>query len=589
MNTGFKFLHYTSRRSLTALPNPHGSMTPVIRRLYMLDLLQWIADLAVSNRNRGYSREIAMIRTPKQLTQIMKTYFTNLDILLEHSSQYFELNKDKTYYRLRQPQNFMLGVDSLLQMLDGLIPVFGAVRLETVAALSNDSSVQEIFSYLSDEKVKDKYLTVRNTQGISFVYRKEDSDVSMRGLTVGDNKAVAIILHAASVLLPTVPDYFVPYDECVKNLSTQDLDVVQVTSLHRIVGILGSDLESGYFNNRQQTFIRRKLKCERSDLPPCYFEYEPYNVTRIKAIKFALCLPSEPIHIREVPSHFFPKLASWGREKSAYTPWDIIQMFPTVMQALPNGMVKSIVRAKFPMLAPDVTLPYSESAEDCFDQKLSSPDLENVRNELMSLTSVQDGFYLLDNQLRVHKKKDGTKSLVSREGQSYTDEQALSLMLQYVGDLEEVPLEEVTYKVKENLSEEEQQMFRQAIYLRHSGSLVKLIRKNPSFGLHLTEHRKPNSSSYHFRLRRGNGCDQADKENPFMNENNLLDEIAMQIREVKQKSVDGAMISSITNRLPTLARKAVKKFGGMLEFLSRHREKFRVTDAKYVLLLSRSL
>ncbi|KNH06964.1 hypothetical protein XU18_2235, partial [Perkinsela sp. CCAP 1560/4] len=155
------------------------------------------------------------------------------------------------------------------------------------------------------------------------------------------------------------------------------------------------------------------------------------------------------------------------------------------------------------------------------------------------------------------------------------------------GEHDGLPLEKVTAAIREKLSVEDQAKFREAVYARHNGSLVKLIRRNSKYNLVLSQERKPDSHTFHYIITRASSHEK-EQGNTFFDEQKLLAEIVFQIKHSQSliREIDRTVgITAIHGCLPEDARKAIKKSGGMLKFMACFPKVFEVFSEKYVRLL----
>ena len=564
----------------STLPEPYGTLTNRIRKLYAIDLLSHIIKVMTKRSHHDYTCDVYRLMSGKD-KKLVELLWGSLLQFYQCYDMFFQLSKSKEFVRAKISPDFKLDEASVLSALDDLIPEKGSIKEEYFAALLHQSAPNVVHDViLSSDEISAKYVAAKNKDGVYYIRRVSDAAFFDSWCPLAGNKPVAYCLEAAAFLLPALPDFWIPYEECLA--CTQDPELVNHRNFFRIADILDNGIEKAEFKFRGVLFARRNQSLKKyTDAPSCVVadNFRGYEITPLRAVQIAFCLPSAPVDPLVAQGRMFPSVIEWAAN-TPYSLPEIVMMYPEVMAKTESGLV-SLVRSTYPELAPADGEESQPAAEEKFMHALNQNTA--AKHELLQLVGEPSSDMFVDARSFYDKtfykvKERLAKEKAIQDHARFSDKAILEEAVQYVTDVG-LPVNDLVRKITAGLSGEKRKNFICTICLVHQSKMDRLVEKYPEYNLVAYEERIEGSAKYAYYIAKK--TDHITEGNPFLEPERLQEEIAYHFRarsemgdstkmDVPAFFAKRAEISSLIGGLPKKARTALKHFGGFVDFMNKY-------------------
>ena len=509
------------------LPQPYGPLTKWIRDLYALDILARIANI-LSWNTRTYTERISKMYSKKD-EPLIQLFWGDFIRFAQSYKGFFEVSRQRERLRSRIPTDFKPTEENVLRALEAVIPESGSIKIECFARLfhqSNMTNLQDLCA--TSDTIAERFVLKKNLDNIVFIRRAADGAIFDGWNYLGGNKPVAFCLEAAAMLLPALPDFWVPYDACLAKVS--DSALVKLRSFFRIADVLRGGIEQSFYGFSEKIFVRRtKALSQYRCLPKCEVaaDFANYHVTPLRALKISFSLPANFAPLSDVC--VFPSVLEWA-QTTPYSLPEVVVMFPEAMRKTWDGKLRSTLRGEYPRLSPPSGKESETESEKQFDEKLHED--ENLKKNLLALVEEPtnrvfvDARPFLDKQHTVIRKRASKEQMLQNHS-TFSDEAILREVAENVDDMD-MPVRVLIEKIIENLHESKRASFRRTLLIKHGMKLHKLIEKNPQFGLVAFEERVEGSNQYTYHISKKTA--HSPEGNRYLDPDNIHAEILFQLR-----------------------------------------------------------
>ena len=562
--------------TLAPLPTPFGPLTQWIRDLYALDILSRVAAVLSNPTLSNYTDKVSVIST-KRDDQTIAALWGDFGRLIQEYGEYYQLSRQREFIRARVPENFVLTEAVLARALHALIPRNGSIKVEHFARIVFQAKPDALTAvFRASKAISETFVLQKNLQDVEFIRRGADSVIFDGWGSLGGNKAVAFCLEAAAMLLPAIPDFWVPYEACLAHVA--DPELIKTRNFFRSADVLDGGIEQGIFNRTLTTFVRRTPRLAGlPGIPPCALDaaFARFHVPPRRALKIAFCIPAAPTPLDKV--HMFPSVLAWA-QTTPFTLFDVVTMFPDAMLILPGRMLQSTLRERYPIMGPEPGTEGDAAAEELFDARLAeNPEIEK---ELLGYVSQANSRSFWD--ARKHHDKSCSKirrrAQVEQElqtAETMPDEAIMREATERVGEMG-MSVDALIEAIAAALPEARRAAFTRTIELKHGRKLHVLIEKHPQFDLVATEERVAGTNGYAYVIsRRAAGTPVG---NRFLDPAELHAELRFQMKaafeaqrsrgdHLRGDHLPRVNLSRVISNLPYKARLAIRKFGGFAQFI----------------------
>ena len=568
------------------LPSVCGYFTHRIRKLYAIDILRQIISLLRANQYRESGAPIANIRLQKESIEAIQKFWGSLYAFLQCYPIFFNLSQSKTLVRLNSRQRISVTPEGVHDLLRHILPRRGGVTLDDVSLFAQQANPQVVYeNFLLSQSCAENFNVKHNQHRKIYFFWKVDELMTHLGFGPGSNKPMAYALEAAAALLPTVPNYWVPLNDCLENVSREGAALFNKVGHTRVMYALRGGIQYAYSENADDLYIRRHPNFLQEGQEPCVHTYGPFALTIDRMLKIAFSLPTEPFPLAEAFQHVFPSVQDWLRKESAFSLSTIARMYPAVICVTADGTVFSKIRREFPLFVPDGSSGCALS-EKAFDALMMDPVnrvvFENLKKRLETPSPLVFSVCCGHPALAIYHQKliyPSSEGIVLLE-----DKKMLGIVEKCLQEDEKVSVEDMQKRIMAHLDEQTFKEFKQTLSVRYNAQLSKLIVQFYDGDIRCEQ--MWGSTKYGFHIYRGNTRKKEGSE--FNAPEVLLREITNTIK--RMTSVEGSVacatqranVSALIVSLPMEARSALKKHGGALKFFHAFPEHFRMDDDYFV-------
>ena len=567
-----------------SLPSPYGENTEVLRRLYDIEMIQWSVNMMKhSRRAEKYARSVGRLSPHNALKKTLTLFYGDIANFFQNYKDIFKV----TFNNLVQPAYITDSSKRNIEtMMEILVPPWGGMDLNTIAFLSGDLEPTDAYSrFLESDLLQSKFIQSRDEHKALYFYRKCDESVAF-GYFAGKNFRTAEALEKALPFVPCIPNYWVPSNLCLTNIAPTQATKVKSLGPRLLQGVMKNAIQVSYYRN--DIFVRRdRSNPFWTDYPPCAIKYEEFKLTIPRVLKIAFCLPVEPSDVDKCAQNMFPGVLEWAKT-CAYSLWDIIMMYPSLMHINANRKVQSLVRSKFPNIAPEEGKECLETEERAFEVALkeNKDQLQSIIAQASEPSSIvfQPQHVYRPTWVRGSPHQAGTPV---ETVQAFSDAETVSFIAKSMSEHEVLPWVQIRDRISQQSSAipESDRFWKanQRINL-HPTSLQNLIRSHPNAGLHYREERVQGSNhfeTYFFRDTR----EFKRLGNKYLDKIKLLAEVVFQVKFLLEKQkVHEIRLAELTNGMPRDAQEAIRHYGGLIGFLRQHPLRFDLSNFGYVRL-----
>ncbi|KNH03646.1 hypothetical protein XU18_4986 [Perkinsela sp. CCAP 1560/4] len=545
------------------LPSHFGEMTTRIRRVHDIALLTWAI-----HRLEKFDRPMRWD----------KVYFRDdlkakLCVFYKDARSFF-LRQDKVFFLNLKSDTVQLKRTGKIQNLDAVqlsdvlhssLPPLGCLPLELLALLAHRSHPNKVLDVFEKSSTLQKHFTiVTNKYHQQFFYRKSEIQFAT-GHFFCANNSVAIALEAAARLLPTVPSYWVPISMCIQRVPLQHQSFIQNHGYRKIEGVLCGQLESAYY--RRALFIRRTENCPPwKDILKCTNRYDGYDISPMRALKIAFCIPDQPTSLQKCWKGLFPSIRTWFAQFPAYSLTEIAHMFPKAIHLDANGYLRSVVRQQATSMK--IGKPLDDVDEGDFDTAINDPANEALKNTLISLVSEPSKTFFTRNDSFQHLEHRREVA----DGRFYTKDEIYALILQCIQPEERISWTVILERLDElpNVDKQKLNDTINGLFIRATARFLRFILENQPCPVKVHEKSTPGKSGYEVFFGRGDLHAPAEG-NEYLDPTKLLSEVCQQVKNAHMKlrgrEHTFVGLSLVASRLPLQVHIALKAFGGLAQFI----------------------
>ena len=524
--------------------------------------------------------------------EIVKKYFGNIRTFCETLPHLFQINKDKTAARLRMIRaDIHLSDAEITQAIRNFVPTKGFMRLDVLSLimqrremeiyqiLSENDDLAEEFCLKKDREVKEACWYVFRES-----WRKETEGLFKPG---AGNKYFVTAVALGKKILQLAPPFWVPWNDLTHRFQRS---ILEKTTSYRSALIVTPELDQAYAFDGT-LFVRRESHIQ-TELDPPIETFEDYNISPERVLKIAFALPCEAKHLRDVEADFkrwFPEVHNWINTVSAYTIRDLCTMYPAVIEIDKNDNARSLVKGEFPMFTQPIEEKLMDgNTEKAFIETLNSEEMKDVRAELLSRVSEPSAEVFRPVNFSMQQKR-GKKVWVGRQAQiipfsapTMTDEEIVKLFEGELPEFGSMLLDDAMKSIRKKTPKLKYEMFRNAIHLRHDSSMLRFLNRNKD--KIFSEQERLTGAHYEWAISRNDGTKESD-HNPYVEESAIIQ--TLQDTWWKDQSEVKSRIG-LWMQIPHLARKTIKRQGGLVKFLQAHSHRFLLDEKNNTVSLTRA-
>ena len=556
------------------LPQPYGEFTSNIRKVYDLDIIQWLCKQLKSARNENNKRIITSLKPSTAQNRIIEMFYGDLNKFFHYHSNIFLTDKQKTVQPILM-KRVSLSTNSIQNLMEILIPSWGCVNMSIVAFFAGNLSDAEFYNLILEGDILGKrFIQVRSDVDKSLVfYRKGDEHVT-KGHFKCNSLRIAEALEGSLPYASIVPSFWVPSEVCLRKLPYHLSQLIKRLGKRKIQGVLDGAIQFSTY--KTSLFVRRnKASPLYSILPRCEQKYDEFRLTRMRVLKIAFCLPSEPSPQHVCVKNMFPGILAWA-QNSAYMLWEIVRMYPDLMEIVPNGHLRSKIRSKYARFSPQEGKESLQSEEEMFE--ISAKMHQSEMFDLITIAGQPS-----DKVFRPVEMYNDYIAPYKERSPPFTEYEFVAFIAKSMEYHEVLTWSEIRDKIyaSRNLADADRFCNTCTIMKVQFNVLERYVKENPNCGLHFRQERPEGLNyveTYFFR----DDTPFKSKGNEYFDKKKLLDELVFQLTYHTSKNKNSASgnpaipFSTLLNDMPREARDALRHYGGISSFARMYQTKLIV-------------
>ncbi|KNH09733.1 hypothetical protein XU18_0418 [Perkinsela sp. CCAP 1560/4] len=568
-------------RESNQLPSPLGEFTETIRKLHDLQLIHWVADTQMHSRCSNFGRMIKQMSPSIAMRKVIERFYGSLKCFFKLYPVYYKINMNDAVIPILREWD-PLSEKRVSKILEDLLTPWGCIDLKILSFLAGNSKPAAVFSLiLESDMLTSRYHISYDVNKNPYIYRIEDKAIAQGDFNC-NNSRVVTSLEVVLCYVRHVPLFWIPSDLCLSCLSSANAYKLKTLGTKRTSGILKGALEFSTYHGT--LFVKRDSSSAMlPSLPTCKQEYDEYKLSPMRVLKIAFCLPIVPTAMEVCAAQMFPSILVWA-QSCAYTLWDIVEMFPDLMEICNDREIRSKIRGSYKDIAP------TEGEENTGEEEI---DFENrVRRETIA---VQKLLKIAETPSSRVFQRVGGYDPARRDAPlkkanpitPFTIPEFLSYVRKNLGDHDCLPWENFKTAIMENRAIDNRDKFWRTCQVSsvNSVTFLKWINENPECGIGYREQRVQGANYFEKMFFRSDAT-EVKKGNEFLDISKVIEEVVFQIRylEKEQGGQPGASVATICNALPSDARLATRHYGGFLRLLQNHSDIFDILSVEHVTL-----